>query len=98
MKIEQGQIWKVETPMIVNYDPIGKSEIGKRKILLEKGEMIEIRYPFAWHFRTEDNVYFQADEVNILKNCSFFGTIKDDICSMNRHSLKQILEMELFVK
>ena len=95
--IEQGQILEVISDnFLVNPSGIGEKNI--RKCLLKKGEKIEIRFPFAWHFRTEDNLYFQADEVDILENCVLYGKVWSNVKFRNICSLEEILTLKLYEK
>lgn len=92
-KIEQGQIWEVTTENFLT----GKgSKTFDRSLKLEKGEKFEIRYPYAWHFRTEDDKYFQADESVIFENCKYIGKVWDKIRSQNEASLSDILRLRLY--
>jgi len=97
MKIEQGQIWKVTT------DTFFTSKLNerrpnkiKRQIKLNEGEFIEIRYPFDWHFRTEDNEYFHAETDMIYQNCVYFGKVTADVWFKNKADLAEILRLELY--
>lgn len=95
--VHQGQIWEVVQPFYVNLNHQPK-DVGDRKakVLLEPGEKIEIRYPYAWHFRTEDNRYFQADELDILSHCILFGEIWENVKFANRCNLADILRLGLY--
>lgn len=66
------------------------------KTNLKNGEIIEIRYPFEWHFRTVDSKYFHASPEEINKKCKPFGKIKEDTRFKNKMSLKEILEYKLY--
>ena len=91
--VEVGQIWEVLEDMPV--DPKDEN-YGGRKILINKGEKIEIRYPYAWHFRTIDNVYLHVDESILLKKCKLYGIIWDKVRSTNRADLREIINLKLF--
>lgn len=97
MKIEQGQIWKVTTDTfftsLKNEKRPGKTA---RQIKLNEGEFIEIRYPYEWHFRTEDNEYFHANAEMIYKNCVYIGKILHDVWFKNKANLSEILKLELY--
>ncbi len=93
--IETGQIFEVKKDML------GKptcNRAGDRKVVIKKGEKIEIRYPYAWHYRTVDNFYFQTDEKELLKKCKLFGIIWGNVKFGNRAKLKDILEIRLYDK
>lgn len=94
-KVEQGQLWKVISS---NFFTSGDYNKFKRKIRLKKGEIIEIRFPYEWHFRTEDNHYFHATEETILKNCKIYGKIIDEVAFQNKANLEEILRLRLFRK
>jgi hypothetical protein len=91
--VEPGQIWEVVTDdFLTNKD----KRHFNRQIKLEKGEKIEIRYPFAWNFRTMDNNYFHSSEEMILENCRLFGTIIPFVKQANKANLEEILRLKLF--
>ena len=93
--IRQGQIWRVDTNF---FQTSGKSNSFKRPILLTKNELIEIRYPFDWHFRTLDNNYWHAETDEILKHCKPFGIIWSKVRSRNNCNLSEIVSLGLFDK
>jgi hypothetical protein len=100
--IQVGQIWQVATNDFWSSKKSDKVYTGDKKtprkaiVNLDRDEFIEIRYPFAWHFRTVDGIYLHADPVEIMKNCRLFGTICEDIRFGNRHKLQQILDEKLY--
>lgn len=93
MKITQGQIWEVVTDGFLTS--IDKSSY-KRQIKLDKGEKIEIRYPYEWHFRTWDNHYLHAEVEVILANCKLIGTIIPHVKATNKANLEEILRLRLY--
>lgn len=95
MKVKQGQIWLVNTNRFMST---GENNEFKRPIVLKKFELIEIRYPYAWHFRTLDDYYFHAKENSILKNCIFFGKINENVNFQNIAKLSEIINLCLFEK
>ncbi len=95
-KVEVGQIWELETDTIVNYKPLGENPIKGRRVLLLRGEKIEIRYPYAWHFRTEDDIYFQIDEPTLKMNCKLIGYIWSEVRGRNIAKLEEILRLKLW--
>ncbi len=92
-QITQGQIWEVTTDSFLTS---GKNDHHKRPTKLAKGEKIEIRYPYAWHFRTEDAIYLHAEPEVILQNCKLFGVIWERVRSNNKASLLEILDLNLY--
>lgn len=98
--IEVGQIWQVVTENFYSSDKSSRILIGndRRRALinLNKNELIEIRYPFAWHFRTYDDLYLHAYPNEILKHCRLIGHIDEDIRFQNNHNLAQILADKLY--
>jgi len=66
--VEVGQIWEVITDNFYGSKDITDYP-RKAKFKIEKGEKIEIRFPFAWHYRTADDMYLQSDEPYLLENC-----------------------------
>ena len=102
MNIEVGQIWiitdngfTVQTKEKCNClcGHIHDRAVTKE---LPKNTYIEIRYPFAWHFRTEKGEYYHALPELILDKCKFVGKIKDNIRFKNNHDLQEILDNNYF--
>lgn len=89
--IKQGNIYIVTTD---NFFTSSKG--GERSVHIQKGELIEIRYPYEWHFRTIDNKYFHAEPEVILVNCELFGIIWDNVNFGNNCNLSDIVNLELF--
>jgi hypothetical protein len=95
MKIEQRMIFEVITD---SFFTSGESNNSKRPVNILQGEKIEIRYPYAWHFRTEDNKYFHATKEMISLNCKPFGVILEKIAWENIAELSEILRLKLYTK
>lgn len=97
MEIEVGQIWQVNTDTFFTST---KNEMRpnkiKRQTKLNNGEYIEIRYPFAWHFRTEDDEYFHAESDTIYQNCVYVGKILHEVFFKNKAKLSEIIKLELY--
>lgn len=93
--IKVGQIWEVTSD---DFATSGDKSKYKRPIKLAKGEKIEIRYPYEWHFRTEDKHYLHAEPDMILQNCKLIGEIIERVRSQNIASLEEILRLRLYVK
>lgn len=93
--IQVGQIWEVTTEYFLTST---KSRGTPRPVKILKGEKIEIRYPFAWHFRTEDNIYFHAEESMILHNCKLIGKIWPEVKTNNVAKLEEIIRLRLYDK
>ena len=95
-KIRVGQLLLVERSFSVkrNHPKDSFSESVK----IKKGSVIEIRFPFEWNFRTECNTYCNCNPELLIKNCSFYGVVNDDVRSGNNHKLADILSDNLFIK
>lgn len=102
-KIEVGQIFEIVTDDFYaskNIEAIANEYFGGReaRFYLKKGEKIEIRFPFAWNYRTEDNIYFHSDNDYILSKCKLLGKVEAKVKSNNKASLEEILRLELYDK
>lgn len=95
MHIQTGQIWEVTKE---GFFTSGENNCFKRPIGLAVGEKIEIRYPYEWHFRTEDNNYFHAKPEMILEHCKFIGDILPEVKFANMANLEEILRLRLYRK
>jgi len=96
--IKQGQILKIVTDNFTTSgeDTLEKKYLGNRAVLLRKHELIEIRYAYEWHFRTEDAIYFHATPEMIASNCEIFGVVDEKIEFNNNASLEEILRLGLY--
>jgi len=94
-KIEVGQLYKVTGD---NFITTGTHHTIHRRVFIKKGEIIEIRFPYDWHFRTEDSSYFNATPETIVNNCEIVGTIYANVRFDNIASLKDILKLGLYTK
>lgn len=101
--IRQGQLWKITTNEFCGNIDVRKEceHCGNvtrhtERVRLKEGDIIEIRYPYEWHFRTEDNRYIQAEPDVILNNATLIGKVNEDIRFNNRHKLNEILERKLY--
>lgn len=92
-RIGVGQLFIVDKPFWTTGEDSGK-RLTKSKFV--KGDIIEIRYPYEWHFRDEQQEYHHAKTVTLTKNCTFYGKIHEEIRFGNKHNLKEILEQKLF--
>ena len=91
MKIEVGQIYEVITEgFVTSYNK------DTRRTGLLVGEKIEIRYPYDWHFRTEDNKYYHCAPSMIKDHCKLVGIIYDEVRRGNRAELSDILRLHLY--
>jgi len=101
--IRQGQLWKVTTNELCGKIDVrkecehcGHKTTVTERVRLKENDIIEIRYPYEWHFRTEDNRYIQAEPDVILNNAVLFGIVNEQVKFNNRHNLKEILEQKLY--
>jgi hypothetical protein len=89
-----GTLWFVQTDMIAESDE--RNCINGRKVLIERGEIIEFRFHSRMNFRTTDDKYFCVNEDTWLKHCVKIGTILERIRSQNIAKTKEILKLKLY--
>jgi len=88
--VEVGQLFRVHTAFFSMIDRIGRKRRQKLEIL--PGDILEIRYPFEWHFRIDDNdTYAQCSEEVLLSHCDFLGVIDYEVRQNNESPLVEIL-------
>ena len=98
IEIKVGQIWQVCTETFWSSKEDGNKLNGRFiRTKLNRDEYIEIRYPFAWHFRTVDNKYLHAEPSDIAQNCRLIGKINEDVRFSNGKKLQQILDEHLYL-
>lgn len=93
MKVQVGQLWKVKTD---NFFTTGRHHKVKRPVNILKDEIIEIRFPYAWHFRTIDGEYFNCSEEMLIENAEPYGIIYEKVRFANKANLEQIIELGLY--
>jgi len=98
-EIKVGQIWIVETDVFKGSKDCNSSLRDVKEIhTLKKGERIEIRYPYEWHYRTEDNIYLNSSDEDIKKNCVLLGDIDEKVRTGNKAKLEEILRLNLYTQ
>lgn len=99
-EIKVGQIWEVTSDSFYatmkNRNGMENRPERKPVLRLLKGEKIEIRFPFAWNYRTIDDIYLSSDEDYILENCKLFGSVDAKIKSNNKAKLEEIIRLQLY--
>ena len=93
IRVSQDQVWWIEKDMQCVGNPIGKKT---RKVTLKAGQPIEIRFSYAWHFRTLNNKYYQVGEDVLRNHCVPVGKIWNDVHFSNGFDLQQIWDMSMF--
>lgn len=94
-----GQIWEVVDENFYATKKITSIKTEREaRFHIKKGEKIEIRYPFEWNYRCEDNFYAHSDAQYILDKCKLFGTVKSEIKYKNKANLEEILRLDLYDK
>lgn len=104
-KVESGDLYQVSSNNLWSTGENNKSETkdeyGRRiskRVNFNLGEILEIRYPYQWHVRTEDGKYFHIKPEDLEEHCKPYGKIKGDVKSANNKSLEDILKEKLFDK
>jgi len=101
--VKVGYLYKVITD---NFKDSGKHDDFKNPVekSIPKGYILEIRYPFEWHFRTNkpykegcSNCWGHSCQKEIIENCKLIGQV-NSIIQANRSDLSDILENNLFDK
>lgn len=93
VEIKVGDIYKVLDEGLITTNKNGL----KRRVHIEAGELIEIRYPYEWHFRTQDNQYYHVETENMLKNCKLFGKVIEQVRFNGKANLDDIIRLKLYV-
>ena len=98
-RIQAGQIYEIiDDSFFTTGEASVISSSPKRPVNLLKGEKIEIRYPYEWHFRTIDNKYYHCEPEMIEKHCKPYGIIWENVRFGNSCKLEEILRLNLFTK
>lgn len=101
-KITVGQIWLVIEEMKadgrehVTCESCGHTHLENTSIMIPKGTFIEIRYPYAWHFRTVENKYLHSEPEDIINSAKLFGVLHKKVGWENRKTLAEILAEGLY--
>lgn len=96
MKIQQGVLLQVfKDGFFANPATVGETG-DPRPVKMIRGDIIEIRYPFAWHFRTLDNHYYEASEETILEFARPVGKVFDNVKMANKATTEEIIRLRLY--
>jgi len=93
--VDQIDLWKAKKPIAVKKSDYREGEF-ERKILIETDEVVEFRYHYEIHFRTQDDIYCILDEETFYEFFEPYGKIYDSVKYANNCKLKDILEHHLF--
>lgn len=61
---------------------------------INKGSLVEFRYPHSAHCRDVDDDYWMIDPVILAFKCKPFGKIKESVSFENKLNLKEIIEYQ----
>lgn len=87
-------IWFVHTDMIAKSDD--RNDVNGRKVLIEKGEIIEFRFYSKMNFRTMDDKFYCVDKDTWLKHCVKIGNIWEKVGFENKAKTEEIWRLGLF--
>ena len=89
-----GTLWIVKKDMLARQ---GYGDyIGERKVLLEKGEILEWRYESDNHFRTTDNKWFWVNDEILAEHCLKIAKIDEKVRFENKANTEEIWRLCLF--
>lgn len=88
--IGKGDICRAET------DVLCTPARGGRRMVIEKGELVEFRYWSAAHVRTVDGLYLEIPEKEFYEKFRKIGRIFHDVCFRNSNTTKEIIDCRLY--
>ena len=91
-----GTIWLVNKDFHARETSTSNNEVHERKVLIEKGEIIEFRYESERHFRDMYNKYWVVDTNTWNECCLKIGKIWEKVRFGNKATLKEIWQLNLF--
>ncbi|CAM0048000.1 hypothetical protein VPHK389_0062 [Vibrio phage K389] len=94
VRIRVGMLLKVEKSFNVKRNH--SNDAFHETVKIRNGSIIEIRYPFAWNFRTECDTYCNATPEAIAKHCTFFGMVTEEVRFGNKHKTAEIIKEKLY--
>ncbi|NOQ31810.1 MAG: hypothetical protein GQ570_11870 [Helicobacteraceae bacterium] len=65
---------------------------------IKKGSFIEFRFECNFHFRDENDDYYEIDPSIVAVKCIPFAKINEDVRWNNKLNLNEILDKELYTK
>lgn len=94
-EINRIEVWQIRKVVKNGFLTSCKNNT-KRRILLNEGELIEIRFPTEWYFRTIDEMFFHANTKDILHCCELFWVIYENVRFNNKASLEEVVRLKLY--
>ncbi len=95
MNVDKCNLWIALNDCLAIWSEV---RLGKRKVLINRGEIVEFRYHDPINFRTIDNNYFKMDKKDFYSSFQPYGNILEDIRFNNVATLEEILRLKLFNK
>lgn len=89
-----GTLWIVNKPMLADSDK--RNDVNGRKVLIEKGEIIEFRFHSEMHFRTMDNKFYFVSEEVWIEHCLEIAKIIDIVRWNNKATTEETWRLGLF--
>lgn len=93
-----GHIWAAKNDVLC-YRGSSEKEMRLRRVVVNKNELVEFRYPHNAHFRINDNgkdVYLYLTEEEFTKNFVPVGVVFEAVRFRNNNSMKEIIESRLW--
>jgi hypothetical protein len=93
-----GHIWAAKNDILC-FRGSSENEKSQRRVVVNKNELVEFRYPHNVHFRINDNgkdVYLYLDENDFLENFVCVGQVFEEIRFRNQNSMKEIIDSRLW--
>ena len=92
-KIKVGQIYEVVTE---SFFDTGQHNPTHQVTHIPRGEYIEIRFPYKWHFRTTYGKYYHATASMINTHCKLIGQVYENVKMDNIAKLSDIIRLKLY--
>lgn len=92
--VDDIELWKAKKQC--SAELTNKNLVGERRVVVDEGEIVEFRYHYGIHFRTDDGLYLYLDEKEFYENFTPYGLIWEKIKWHNTASLSEILRLKLY--
>lgn len=93
--LQKGQLWKSKDIVICKRHLV---EDKGRRVVVEKGEIVEFRFHHPANFRTTDGIYLALPLEEFYSSFEYYGQVWAQAVFANRNSLEEILNANMYDK
>jgi hypothetical protein len=93
-KAYNGQIWRAKVLVPARLHSNEKA----RRVVIEKGELVEFRFWSPANVRVRGEIYLTIEETEFYENFEYIGKIFEAVYSRNQNTTAEIIDGRLYTE